>query len=156
MCGQTKAYLIKDPIAAAQISVDDFLKLSAAEQAKNGAYRTTGPAAGSTISKDNLRNPISVDKYDPNDGRYSSGFVKGVQYAYGAVVNQANRVFVCNSNACNTDPVLDRAGKIWTFKNTQSPPPSRKVVIDANYSYDDEYFEGYFALQNGSWYTCIA
>jgi len=38
MCGQTKAYLIKDPVAAAQISVDDFLKLSAAEQAKNGAY----------------------------------------------------------------------------------------------------------------------
>jgi len=105
---------------------------------KNGAYKTA--ASTGTISKTNLRNPISVDKYNPNDGRYSSGYIRGVQYAYGATVNQANRVFVCNSNSCNSDPVLDRTGKIWTFKNTDAPPPSRKVLIDPDYSSESEYF----------------
>lgn len=41
MCGQSKAYLIKDAEAAAKISVTDFLALSATAQAANGAYYTT-------------------------------------------------------------------------------------------------------------------
>lgn len=34
-----------------------------------------------------MKNPISVDKYNPNEGRYSAGYIKGVQYAYGVTVN---------------------------------------------------------------------
>jgi len=154
MCGASKAYLIKDAEKAAQISVTDFLALSADAQKANGAYDVTTHVA--PFSATNLRNPIAIDKYNPNSGRYSNGFIAGVSYPYGAYVNQANRVFVCNSANCSTDPVLDKTGAIWTFKNTEPAPPSSRVNIDAEYDPRASYYNGDFALSSGTWYQCFA
>lgn len=153
MCGASKAYLIKDAEAAAKISVTDFLALSATAQTANGAYYSETRTG--TFSATNLRNPITIDKFNPNSGRYSNGFITGVTYPYGAYVNQANRVFVCNSAVCATDPVADKAGAIWTFKNTEAAPPSRRVQIDGEYDPKASYFEGDFVLHSGNWYTCV-